>query len=47
MVAWGRIRGASVGSGEGRGLAGLHSWICIIGAMRLGRKMCGWFAVGL
>ena len=36
MVAWSWIRGAGVGLGEGRGLAGRHLWICVIGAMRFG-----------
>ena len=38
MVAWGWIRGAGVGLGEGRGLAGRHLWICGIGAMRFGEE---------
>jgi hypothetical protein len=33
MAALGWIRGARVGFGEGRGLAGIHLWICVIGAV--------------
>ena len=38
MVAWVWIRGAGVGLGEGRGLAGRHLWICDIGAMGFGEE---------
>ena len=35
-MAWGWICGVGVGLGEGRGLAGRHLWISVIGAMRFG-----------
>jgi hypothetical protein len=55
MAALGWIRGAGVGFGEGMGLAGVHLWICVIGAVFFTCMECGlcvlvkvWgFAVGL
>jgi hypothetical protein len=45
--ALGWIRGASVGFGKGRRLAGRLLCICVVGTMRFGEEDVWWFVVGL